>query len=228
MRIQILGTAVVCGMLAACAAEPEPPAPEATPEAATPTPAPLPEVIVAERGGFIPEGIEYDMTNHRLLTGSLTEGSILQLHGDGRVTPIGSDPDLVSSIGIEVDELRGRLLVANSDFSVFQSGGAGQALGLYGYYAGPGVHILDVVALTDPLLARLPARSGRWRIGHFERAIPPGYARSLDEGQNRITDPALADYYEDLRRVARGPLFSVPRWRAIGRLNFEAAPETAK
>ena len=107
-------------------------------------------------------------------------------------------------------------------------GGAGQALGLYGYYAGPGVHILDVVALTDPLLARLPARSGRWRIGHFERAIPPGYARSLDEGQNRITDPALADYYEDLRRVTRGPLFSVPRWRAIGRLNFEAAPETAK
>ena len=152
MRIQILGTAVVCGMLAACAAEPEPPAPETAPEAATPTPAPLPEVIVAERGGFIPEGIEYDMTNHRLLTGSLTEGSILQLHGDGRVTPIVSDPDLVSSIGIEVDELRDRLLVANSDFSVFQSGGAGQAkLGVYNLATGERLAMVDLAAvIADP------------------------------------------------------------------------------
>ena len=154
MRSQMLVTALVCGMLAGCAAEPEPPAPEAAPEAAVPAavPEPLPEVIVAERGGFIPEGIEYDMTHNRILTGSLAEGSILQIHGDGRVTPVVTDPDLVSSIGIEVDELRDRLLVANSDFSVFQSGGAGQAkLGVYNLATGERLAMVDLAAvIADP------------------------------------------------------------------------------
>ena len=103
-------------------------------------------------------------------------------------------------------------------------GAAGQALGLHGFYAGPGVHFLDVVALTDPLLARLPVREGKWRIGHFERAIPPGYARTVHEGENHIEDPDLADYYDAIRNVTRGPLFARDRWRDIVRLNFEAAP----
>ena len=154
MRGQILIATLMCGMLAACAAEPEPPTPEATPEAATPAsaPAPLPAVIVAERGGFIPEGIEYDMTHDRILTGSLVEGTILQIHPDGRVTPAISDPDLVSSIGIEVDEPRDRLLVANSDFSVFQSGGAGQAkLGVYNLTTGERLAMVDLAAvIADP------------------------------------------------------------------------------
>ena len=103
-------------------------------------------------------------------------------------------------------------------------GAAGQALGLHGYHAGPGVHILDVVALTDPLLARLPARKGSWRIGHFERAIPPGYARTLQEAENHVQDPDLADYTDAIRNVTRGPLFTRDRWRDIVRLNLEAAP----
>ena len=152
MRMQMLVTVIVCGMLAGCAPEVEPPAPEAAPVAATPAPAPFPELIVAERGGFIPEGIEYDMTNHRILTGSLAEGSIFQIHGDGRVTPVVSDQDLVSSIGIEVDELRDRLLVANSDFSVFQDGGAGQAkLGVYNLATGERLAMVDLAAvIADP------------------------------------------------------------------------------
>lgn len=105
------------------------------------------------------------------------------------------------------------------------TGGAlGQALGLYGFYGGPGIHFLDVVALTDPLLARLPVHGGRWRIGHFERAIPSGYARTVSGGENRIEDPDLADYYDSILRVTRGPLFTRQRWRAIVRLNFEPAP----
>ena len=152
MRMQILMTALVCAVLAGCAAEPAPPASEAVPEAATPTPVPLPEVIVAERGGFIPEGIEYDMTNHRILTGSLAEGSIFEIHGDGRVTAVVTDPDLVSSVGIEVDEPRDRLLVTNSDFSVFQSGSAGQAkLGVYSLETGERLAMVDLAAvIADP------------------------------------------------------------------------------
>ena len=64
---------------------------------------------MAECGGFIPEGLEYDRTNERFLTGSLSEGSVFEIHVDGRVTVVVDDPDLVSSVGIEVDELHDRL-----------------------------------------------------------------------------------------------------------------------
>ncbi|MBN4048113.1 hypothetical protein JYU09_00875 [bacterium AH-315-O15] len=108
----------------ACAAEPGPAATVAETEPATLAPE-LPELVVAERGGgFIPEGVEYDTKNGRLLTGSLSEGTIFEVHADGRLTPAVSDPDLVSSVGIEVDEPRDRLLVANADSSVFQGGSA--------------------------------------------------------------------------------------------------------
>ena len=132
MPNQMLVTAVAAAMLAGCGAEPEPPSsePEASmPEAvpSMPTPDLPPAMIVAERGGFIPEGVEYDTTIGRILVGSLSEGSIFHIHNDGQVTTVVSDPDLVSSVGIEVDEPRDRLLVANSDRSVFQGETAGQA-----------------------------------------------------------------------------------------------------
>ena len=147
MRTQFLVIAVTCAMFAGCTPEPEPAAPALEPEAPAPVPDPLQATIVAERGGFIPEGIEYDATNDRILTGSLSEGSIFQIHGDGRVTTAVSDPDLVSSIGLEVDESRDRLLVANSDFSVFQAGGAGQAkLGVYNLTTGERIAMVDLAA----------------------------------------------------------------------------------
>jgi sugar lactone lactonase YvrE len=134
-------------MVAGCAAEPEPAAPAAETQATAPVPD-LPDTIVAERGGFIPEGIEYDSTNGRILTGSLSEGTIFQIHSDGRVTPVVSDPDLLSSVGIEVDEPRDRLLVANADRSVFQAGGAGQAkLGVYNLTTGERMAMVDLAAV---------------------------------------------------------------------------------
>ncbi|MXW34288.1 MAG: hypothetical protein F4Z60_01270, partial [Chloroflexi bacterium] len=136
MRTQFLVIAVACALVAGCGAEPElePAAaiPEVEPPAAPAAAEMLPDVIVAERGGFIPEGVEYDMMNGRLLTGSLTEGSVFRIHADGRVEALVEDDELVSSVGIEADEPRNRLLVANADRSVFQSGGVGQAkLGIY-------------------------------------------------------------------------------------------------
>ena len=147
MRTQFLVSAVVSAMFVGRAAEPEPPAPAPEPEASAPTPDVLPVTIVAERGGFVPEGVEYDTTNGRILTGSLAEGSVFQIHPDGRVTTVVSDPDLVSSVGIEVDESRNRLLVANSDRSVFQGETTGQAkLGVYNLTTGARVTIVDLAA----------------------------------------------------------------------------------
>ncbi len=153
MRVQVCVQACVIALagllITACGSEPEPES-AAAPAAEAPAPPMLPDVIVAERGGFIPEGVEYDMDNGRLLTGSLSEGSVFQLHEDGRVTPLVSDPDLVSSVGIEADELRDRLLVANSDRSVFQGGTRGQAmLGVYNLTTGERIAMVDLAATVE-------------------------------------------------------------------------------
>jgi arabinofuranosyltransferase len=105
-----------------------------------------------------------------------------------------------------------------------------EAVGLLGYHAGPAVHIVDPMGLTDPLLARLPALPD-WRIGHFRRAIPAGYVEGLEEcmrrvfphaavappvasclawpqDTNRIVDPAIAREYDRVRLITQGALFS--------------------
>ncbi|MGC4085121.1 MAG: hypothetical protein QM736_24140 [Vicinamibacterales bacterium] len=92
-------------------------------------------------------------------------------------------------------------------------------VGFIGYYAGPGSTIIDEYGLCDPLLARLPVE-GEWRIGHFYRPAPPGYADSIREDRNRIVDPALARRYELIRRLTRDPLWSRRRWRAILAVNL--------
>jgi arabinofuranosyltransferase len=91
--------------------------------------------------------------------------------------------------------------------------------GMFGLYAGPGVHVLDRNALSDPLLARLPAKRG-WRIGHFVRAIPQGYVRELRGRPPGLADPDLAAYVARLLLVTRGELFTVQRWKAIYDLNL--------
>jgi len=95
------------------------------------------------------------------------------------------------------------------------------AVGMRGYVCGPNVHILDRLAITDPLLARLPARDlPVWRIGHFFRWVPAGYPESILDGANRISDPQLRSTYDDLALVTRGAIWSAERWKAIIRLNL--------
>ena len=93
--------------------------------------------------------------------------------------------------------------------------------GMSGYLAGPGTHIIDLYALSDPLLARLPALyAPKWRIGHFWRHVPEGYNDSLSTGRNVITDPGLAAYYDRLSLVVRGPLLSLERWKTIAHFHL--------
>src|SRR5215468_10029196 len=86
-----------------------------------------PNIIKIKSTGFIPEGVEYDTKNKRFLVGSLTQGRVFVVASDGTLTPFIQDPDLKSSVGIEVDEEHNRLLVANSDSSVFSGPGTGLA-----------------------------------------------------------------------------------------------------
>jgi arabinofuranosyltransferase len=90
--------------------------------------------------------------------------------------------------------------------------------GMLGYSAGPQVHIIDTMALADPLLSRLPAQSD-WRIGHFGRAVPRGYRETLETGANRIADPNVAAFYDRLVLVIRGAIWDRQRLTATWHLN---------
>jgi len=93
-------------------------------------------------------------------------------------------------------------------------------VGFFGYFAGPDKSIIDIWALCDPLLARLPFQpEGEWRVGHYRRALPVGYRESYAAGENRFEDPDVAEFYDAIVAVTRGPLFTGERWRAIWRLH---------
>ena len=96
-----------------------------------------------------------------------------------------------------------------------------ESMGIAGYLAGPDVYILDVYALSDPLLARLQMEDlENWRIGHFRRNIPKGYISTLKTGKNQIDDPNLGQYYEKLKIITSAPLFSKERMKTILEMNI--------
>lgn len=104
----------------------------------------------------------------------------------------------------------------NAPPAVVQFGG----LGFYGYKAGPSVHIVDYFALSDALLARLPSRfTSMIRIGHFTRPIPKGYMEALKTGSTKDMDPALVQYYDKLRILIAGDLWSLDRLEEIVKFN---------
>ena len=96
------------------------------------------------------------------------------------------------------------------------------SVGFYGYFAGPSVHVVDLLGLGDPLLARLPVTDPTWRIGHLGRIIPPGYLETLEQGTNQIADPHLARYYDKLSLLTQGPLWEPRRWAEIWHFNTGA------
>ena len=104
------------------------------------------------------------------------------------------------------------------------------SIGFYGLMAGPEKHIVDRNALSDPLLARLPVSPRlyfEFYAGHYFRDIPEGYLESIASGGNQLTDPLLHDYYDRLRDVLQGPLFSASRFRSMWYLNVGAGRQLA-
>ncbi len=89
--------------------------------------------------------------------------------------------------------------------------------GLLGYYGGPMVHIVDMLALTDPFLARLPAIPGA-RVGHYRRMIPGRYTETVTNAYPTTSVAELLPLLNDVSMAARAPLFAEGRWAAIWRL----------
>jgi arabinofuranosyltransferase len=112
-------------------------------------------------------------------------------------------------------------------------------VGLLGFRMGPELVIVDYHGLGDPLLSRLPALPRDpvlasliprladldWRVGHYLRPVPAGYALSRATGENRIRDRDLAELYDVIRSVVSGPVLSTERVAAIGRLHSSWARE---
>ena len=94
-------------------------------------------------------------------------------------------------------------------------------VGITGFFAGPRVHIVDQNALADPLLGRLPARyDPNWRIGHYTRQVPEGYLQTIKTGVCTMPDKQLCEYYERLREIIAGDLWSFSRLSTILAMNF--------
>lgn len=83
----------------------------------------LPEVVKVNSPALYPEGVEWDEANQRFLVGSLRKGTLGSVKDDGSYEVFATDPRMISSIGVELDAARDRVLVCNSD------AGAGEKTG---------------------------------------------------------------------------------------------------
>lgn len=109
----------------------------------------LPTEIVVQQPNLQPEGIEWDAAGQRFLLGSLTQGSITSVTLDGTSETLIEDPDLMATVGIEVDATNNRLLVTNSDPSAFGGGAGGAALAAYDLEDGDRLFYVDLAPLYD-------------------------------------------------------------------------------
>ncbi|MCB2379288.1 SMP-30/gluconolactonase/LRE family protein [Hymenobacter sp. BT635] len=102
-RLTIL-LATVAGALPGCSDDDET---ESAPTA--------PDRITVPQAGLHPEGIQYDEVNKRFLVSSRTQGKIGSVKDDSTYTQFADEPRLISTIGLNLDASRNRLLVAVSD-----------------------------------------------------------------------------------------------------------------
>lgn len=74
-----------------------------------------PATVKFNSATLYPEGVEWDPNNKRFLVTSIRKGEIGSTKDDGTYWVFAKDPRMVSSVGIEIDTQRDRVLVCNSD-----------------------------------------------------------------------------------------------------------------
>ena len=100
-------TALAAGLLAllpGCSKDSEPVAEPAAPAQ-----------ISVRQAGIFPEGVQYDEANKRFYVSSRTKGTVGTVRDDSTYTEFGKDNQLISTIGLNLDAGRQRLLAAVSD-----------------------------------------------------------------------------------------------------------------
>lgn len=79
------------------------------------TPELYPAQVTFSQAGLYPEGSQYDSQNRRFVVSSQTAGRLGQVDLDGNYSAFADDASLVSTIGLNLDAPRNRLLAAVSD-----------------------------------------------------------------------------------------------------------------
>lgn len=120
--------------------------------------------------------------------------------------------------GFRDDELGSKFAGREWQFTGYQQVSIADALGKPGYTKGPNIYMIDNYALSDPILARLPAIE-HWYPGHFRREIPEGYLETLETGENQIADSNLSLYYSKLQILITGPIWNWNRIVEIWKFN---------
>ena len=81
-------------------------------------------------------------------------------------------------------------------------------------------HLIDLCALSDPFLSRIPAiHTENWRIGHHIRKMPRDYGEYLLGNVAKIYDKKLQGLLDDIILLAWSDLFSKERMKAILRVH---------
>ena len=94
-------------------------------------------------------------------------------------------------------------------------------IGFMGYYADDKDTIIDIYALSDPFLARVPINTTTMeRVGHNTRDIPPGYIPTVIENKNEIMDDNLKKYYDAIKVITQDPIFSMKRIKTVIKFNL--------
>lgn len=110
-----------------------------------------PDVVTIERPGLFPEGVEFDTRRDRFLVGSLSEGTIYEVREDGAPTPFINDPELTSSVGLQIDVQGDRLLVVSSNTFLFMDPTLPFHSKLFAYNleSGERLFVADLAALSE-------------------------------------------------------------------------------
>jgi sugar lactone lactonase YvrE len=74
-----------------------------------------PSEILIKSPGLYPEGIAYSSKTESFYVSSILQGKILKVDKNGNTTVFAENKQLISTLGIEIDEKRNRLIICNSD-----------------------------------------------------------------------------------------------------------------
>jgi len=109
--------------------------------------------FVSPVAGLLPEGIEWDAAQGRFLVGSLSQGTIYSItpneDGTAEIEALIEDEELMSTVGIEIDEENNRLLVANSSADAFGGGPGAAMLASYDLETGERIYLVDLAPLYE-------------------------------------------------------------------------------
>lgn len=115
-----------------------------------------PDRIIIDQEDLFPEGVEYDKLASRFLLTSVRYGTIGEVRNNEQYEELVDDDELISTIGIQIDYLRQRMLVAVADvgMSVKSSEatiGRLAAVAAYDLYSGERLFYTDLGSLRPDM-----------------------------------------------------------------------------